>query len=751
MSTIKAKFELALQYYQEQQWAEAEKVCHQALKEAPEQPDIWHLLGVIQFQNKQIEEAISAIKQAISIAPNLPHYYHSLANVQLIDDKPSAVKSLKKALDLKPDWMDLYAQLGILLKEEERLSEAIELYKKAMTINQNLPGIHYNLANLYKMVDEKPLAISHYKTALKLQPQFAEAHFNLGNALREQGKLELALDHFQLAAEMTPEDLSTLYQCASLAQDLGMFYLANIHYQNILKLNPSHLPSLRNYGLCLHAINELDEALKVFQKWKTLDLDNSQPYVNIANIFREQGQSDLAFEHYQQSVKLSNEIGDKIKLALYLPPIYKSQEDLLYWRERVEQEVEDILSQKYILKDPFKEVGVTNFYLAYQGYNDVFLQQKIAQIYRPFLPEDMVSTQGNARTKIGFISGFFYNQSVSHYYAPMIQSMPSEEFEVLLFATPNMKQDHITQQLQSAASEFIRLPANLEEARQLISNKGLDILVYTDIGMEPFTYFLSFTRMAPIQCVLNGHPVTSGINTIDYFLSCDLMEPSNAQEHYSEKLITLRGIPADYPKSKLPEKCLTRKDLNLPLRGNLYVCPMTLFKMHPEFDIALGNILKEDPEGYIILFKYQQTKLHEQLLTRFQQTIPDYKRIIFMPWCNWDSFMSLLHMADVVLDTFYFSGANTAFMVLSLTTPMLTWPSQFMRGKLCHGMYNRMNYHDCVASSQEEYVQKAIQIANNKSLNQEIRHQIQKKSAVLFHNPEGVEDMIRFYQKISSA
>ena len=64
--------------------------------------------------------------------------------------------------------------------------------------------------------------------------------------------------------------------------------------------------------------------------------------------------------------------------------------------------------------------------------------------------------------------------------------------------------------------------------------------------MDPITYFLAFARLAKVQCVSWGHPVTTGLTTIDYFVSHQLLEeedPVAAQSHYSEKLILLSQPP----------------------------------------------------------------------------------------------------------------------------------------------------------------------------------------------------------------
>src|SRR5205807_2207952 len=125
---------------------------------------------------------------------------------------------------------------------------------------------------------------------------------------------------------------------------------------------------------------------------------------------------------------------------------------------------------------------------------------------------------------------------------------------------------------------------HLETVQQQIAARQLDVLFYLDIGMDPFTYFLAFARLAPVQCTSLGHPLTSGIPTVDYYLSSRELEPAGAQEHYSEHLVLLENIPNYFARPQLsgPPRC--RRDFGLEDDSHLYLCVQALFKIHPDFD-----------------------------------------------------------------------------------------------------------------------------------------------------------------------
>jgi hypothetical protein len=75
--------------------------------------------------------------------------------------------------------------------------------------------------------------------------------------------------------------------------------------------------------------------------------------------------------------------------------------------------------------------------------------------------------------------------------------------------------------------------------------------VFAEIGMDPANYLLSFARLAPIQVATHGHASTTGVPSIEYFVSYAPFELPEAQTHYSEKLVTFSDFSPYYK----PEVC----------------------------------------------------------------------------------------------------------------------------------------------------------------------------------------------------
>ncbi len=291
--------------------------------------------------------------------------------------------------------------------------------------------------------------------------------------------------------------------------------------------------------------------------------------------------------------------------------------------------VAGLMEQKPQIDDPPTEIGFTNFYLTYHDRNNREIQQNIAALLSQACPQLIFTAphcrnplaHAKKRLDIGFISANLRNHTIGKLTLGMIQNWRRDRFHVTVFRLSGAKDD-ISTLIDSAADRVITLENNLIKDQQSIADVKPDILFYPDIGMNPFTYFLAFSRLAPVQAVTWGHPDTTGLGNIDFFLSSTLLEPDDAQEHYSEKLVLLPQLPVYYHKPEVPAKRFSRADFGLPQDANIYLCPQTLFKFHPAFDAVLGKLLKQDKKGRLVLIEDKHDgSLKKAFIPTFQSGI----------------------------------------------------------------------------------------------------------------------------------
>ena len=299
---------------------------------------------------------------------------------------------------------------------------------------------------------------------------------------------------------------------------------------------------------------------------------------------------------------------------------------------------------------------------------------------------------------------------------------------------------------------------SLDIARNTLNDHQFDIIIYPDIGMKLYPYLLSFSRLAPVQINTWGHSETSGIDSIDYFISSKYFHPyqkivnGNVQKEFSEKIFLMDSLSTYYlPPTKMfnidIENFQTKKQLGYPDEINVYGCLQTSYKITKEFEKVLLNILKFDPKSYIILsnaIPYCRTHL-----IRFNEVFGNYlQRIRWYPALDKFQYLELVNMCCVILDPFPFGGCNTSFEAFDLNIPVITLPSQYLSGNFTTGLYKKMGITDCIVNTEKEYYQKAIQVSNNVKLRNKIVRDIENNKMKIFLEKESVEEWKSFLLRV---
>lgn len=597
------------------------------------------------------------------------------------------------------------------------LIAAENLYRELLRYRPGHVGVLANLGAVLDGLGRFDEAIATYRLGLALAPKNAALHNNLGNVLKEMGALEAAAEHYRQAISAEPDNAEAHNNLGAVLQGLGHLRDAERCYKRALSLKPDYVQALDNLGDVLHVQDRIADARECFER----------------------------------VLRLAPNDGVRLKLALLIPPVYESIEEIEANRKHLAEAVEAALAKPIVLSDPVREVNTVPFYLAFHGRNDRELAGKIAQLFRPALPESLVPPRPrkHPRPRIGFVSAFWHNHPVGARYGRLVKRIAARDFGVTVFAanaSPVPRSFAEDERLQ-----VVRLPANLGVARRMVADRGLDILVYTDIGMEPLTYYLAFTRLAPVQCLLPGHPVTSGIPTIDYFISSALAEPEGAEAHYSEILLRLPTLTEMFERPEMPAHPKGRAALGLPA-GRLYVCPVLPFKLHPAFDALLKQVLERDRQGRIVLFRDPRDRGYERAVKqRFARTLgPLAERIDFLPFQAFEDFLSVLLAADALLDSHPFSAGASVYAALGLGIPIVTLPSDFLRGRTALGCYRQMGIEDCIAKSAAHYAEIAVRLAGDPGLRSRLRDAIEAKSADLFGNEACADALAAFFRRVAA-
>ncbi|MEM0927272.1 MAG: DUF4915 domain-containing protein, partial [Planctomycetota bacterium] len=476
-------------------------------------------------------------------------------------------------------------------------------------------------------------------------------------------------------------------------------------YREALSLDPNRASIHCDLGNVMQSMGREQEAIACYRKALQCDPSFVPVRQNLGYLELNHGNPNKAQQHY--SVVLENQPTPMSRLlnATILPVIPESREDLVRWRKRFETEVKKLVEEGVVVDTEATEVP-TAFFLAYHGVNDRELMLQLGKIYQGVelckAAEGPLKLRSDGKLRVGFLSTNFRRHTIGKLNLGRIRHLDRARFDVTVL-TGGQPPDDFTKQIHDAADRSVHLPADLAEARRQIADADLDVLIFADVGMNVLSTTLAYSRMAPVQCVTWGHPVTTGSPTMDYFLSGEVLDTESGDQHYSETLVRLPRLSTFFYRPSRSRPPRSRSYFQLDTERRVYLCPQTLFKFHPDFDRALAAILEADPDGDLVLLSGRHDTWTEKLRRRLSRSIADVdRRVRFLPAQPTDDFLALLEQADVILDPFHFGGGNSTYEALAMGTPVVSLPGSYLRSRITLALYTKMRMTELCANDEDE-------------------------------------------------
>jgi protein O-GlcNAc transferase len=701
--------------------------------------------------------AINRVLLSLGRDPGRADALHLLAQLQLqLGLHADAVQAARAAVERAPQWADCRYTLGRSLKAGGHLQEAIEQYRAAIQIDPSKPRYFCSLGIAYRESGQAEAALASYQAALTLDANSREARNNLANLLRELGRDQDAA-HFDAAKADLTQQLDRLVNEAATLHAKGEYKQALDRWTDVLRLAPDSALAHHARAGTLNELRLFDEALEYEERGLAFDANHIPSLDGACKLALIAGDTDKVRRYSDRLHALQPSDALRIKTRLALPVVNESVADIVKVRRDFEAGLDELLATPLRVENPVDDLATLSFYLAYHGENNRPLQEKLGRLMVRACPtltweaphcHDYRRPAG--RLRIGFASELFRNHSIGKTSAGLMAGLDRERFEVFALNLPGSARtdDTMRQQMRQRSDHWLTFEGSLDPVRRQIADLRLDILFYQDIGMTPFSYYLAYSRLAPLQCLSYGHPDTTGIGNLDYFISNDLYEREGAADHYTERLFQLHNLPtlAYYYRPPLPTGTLEKGHWGFSDSDHLYVCAQTLFKLHPEFDAILGGILQRDPQARIVLIDGNYKVWTRGLQKRFRTNLGELaSRITFINRLDGAHFLALLRLADVALDTIHFNGMNSSLEALAMGTPVVTLPKHLQRGRHTQAMYAQMEMTDCIARDLNDYVDIAVRIATEPDLRHALSHKIQQHNAVLFENRRVLTEFERFF------
>ena len=687
-----------------------------------------------------------------------------------------AAAGYRRILDRSPDHADSLHLLGLITAEQDDPAAGIALIRRAMAIE---PGraVHYNsLGGAYRRLGRLEDAVGAYRTAVALRPGSAEIHSNLATTLRDLGQHAEAVGHYRQAAEQAPGVADIWYNLANALGDTGAVVETDVCYRAAIALKPGFVDALGNYGRWLmtqgrwaDAEARLAEALTLApmraRVWNNLGIVSQElvrpeaetcfrtavaiepgladSHYNLGCLLSEQGRPDEAVACHEAAIAADPGFGSA-RLAVCMAELsilYRSEAEIAVRRQRYGAALARLVAgDGRLLTDA---IGRSQpFFLPYQGQDDRALQA----LYGRFACDVLAGAThlarapaDGARIRLGIVSGYFCDHTLWKLFLEgWLTQIDRGQFEVIGFHTGRVSDDR-TARAAGLCDRFVQGLASGDAWRAAIGDAEPHVLLYPEVGMDPVAGRLAAMRLAPVQCVAWGQPETTGMPTVDYFLSSALMEPPEGDAYYTERLVRLPNLGLHYTPDLADVPTCVERDEPVFWSGQ------ALYKYLPQYDTVFPRIARELGACRFVFIGFARNEavtrmFRERLWTAFAEAGLDADRhVVILPPMSQPDYIEAVGRADVILDTIGWSGGKSTLDCLAANPAIVTMAGRFMRGRHTAAILRHIGCPATIARSVDDYVAIAVRLARDPAWRAEVRQAVARGK----HRAFGDLDYIR--------
>lgn len=724
----------ALHHHQAGRLAEAEVLYQAILAADPHHARSQHLLGMIALRTRRPAEAVERCLAAIAIDTGVAAYHAGLGDaLRALGRLSEACACYGQAIHLQPDFAQAYHNRGLALRALDQPGKAIFAYRQALSLAPGLPQIYHNLGLALSGVGQWLEASLCFQRARLLTPASSEAHYNLGNAMMALGRQGNAIDCFRRALCLQPGYGDVLVNLGNALRNGGHTGPAIVCYVRALALAPEAIEARNNLGNALADKGRMVDALAVFRTVVTIRPDFAEGLYNLGLVLRALGEQDAALGCFRRALALDPDYAEcrLVRAMACLPVMTETPASGQAALTAFDRALDDLAAwagdHAVALGDA---VGSGQpFYLAYRPGDH---RQRLGRFgdlavfaaksrWRDRNAVSPAGEPGPRRLRIGIVCAQIRRHPVwDVVLRGIVDDLDRRHFEISLFHT-QAESDGETTWAASRADHFEQGPKPVEAWLADIAAHRPDILFYPEIGMDPVTAALAALRLAPLQVAGWGHPITTGLPTIDLFFSGDLLEGAEADQHYREKLVRLPGtgvctkaVPIE--PVPLDTAALQMSDDRAIVRFALCHTP---FKFDPAYDPLYVRIARAAGPCQFWLsrdakYPWASDRLFDRLAAAFRSGGLDpaeYLRMV--PWLAPGKFAGLLQAMDIYLDCPAFSGYTTAWQAIHAGLPIVTIEGAYLRQRLAAGLLRQIGLTEGVVSSEEAYVALAARWARD--------------------------------------
>lgn len=712
---------------------DAESRYRQVLQADPKHFDALQLLGTLFLQKNRPDLAEPHFRQALAIDPAYPPLLLNLGNALMAMGRADeAEATLRKCLEHNPSDAGAALALAVIFRRSMRLQEALQIVNSALAHRPDFveglllrSAVHGEMGNL-------DLSICDLRMVLNTAPGTALAHTNLCLALTRKGSLEEALIAGKEATKLAPEHFEARLNYGTALLEIGRLEDAVQELRAATSLLPAQDTAWLNLGSAIARQGKWAEAADAFKRALEINPKSVSAAYNLGFAEFSDGRPAEAIAWFERVLELDSQHGGArwarcMALIPVLPVTEVEADRGLALFDTALAELDH-----WFRSDPARAQSAESTVAAHQPFYLAYIEQNHRDRLRQYgeLCEFVMSRWSRSRTattlpigahgrrrRVGIISSNICTHSVwAAIIKGMLQNLDLGKIELQIYYL-GREIDQETLFAKEHCDKLIQGPKALAEWVDTIQRFNPDVLIYPEIGMHTLTTQLASLRLAPAQAAMWGHPHTTGLPTIDYFLSAEDFEPNDAASHYTETLVRLPRLGCTYPALSVRSENLDLGSIGLSDDTPILLCPGSAFKYGPRHDALWTGLAKQVGRCQIVFvvgnkLQGRSEALKSRLISAFEREhlrFDDHVR--FVRWLSRGEFFGLMQKSAVFLDSPGFSGFNTVMQGVEAGVPVVSLDGAFMRGRLGSGVLRRLGHYDHIAQTEAEFIGRATQLA----------------------------------------
>jgi protein O-GlcNAc transferase len=791
----------ALLSHQNRRLAEAELLYRKVLSSDPRNFDALHLLGILCAELGKYDEAEKNFRAAISADPKFPACYHNFGLLFVRRKQyQRAVEQFDKALALAPNFAPAHCDRGSALKELGRFDEALASLTKAAQLAPNVPVVWCNRANILFAMENCAAALNDYGLAIRIDERFldawvgranaflalkdfgnaeaafaralvidpnsAHAFLGRGNLHYERGEYDQALSDFAAASRIKPDLAEARLGQGRVYTALRRHAEALAAYDDALAANPDLSTAWLLRGYLLKRLWRLDEAIAAFDKALEAGPNVAEALLARGDVFFECNYIDRAAADFKKAISLKEDLVEArfADCFVELPILYLDEKEIGARREAYATKLallHNDIAQGRVKGDLVRALDFRSpFYLACQGMNDYALQKLygsiVDHVIKARYPAACTTQKASpgGRIRIGFVTTFFYAHSVWKIIKGWVAGLDRQRFEVWGYHIGDAR-DQETDMAAQLCDHLVQGARTLDDWRQKILADAPQVLIYPGLFMEPTTVLLAGQRLAPVQCSTWGHSETSGIPTIDYFLTSELMEPPDGQAFYTEKLVPLPNLSIAYEPLETEETAVSRAELGLRPDAVVFWCGQSLHKYLPQYDYVFSEIAKSVGNCQFVFIKHYGA---EQISLQFRERVEKAfvarglrgaDHFVYLPRLTRSQFIGAIGQCDIILDPIGWTGCMSNLESFAHNLPIVTMPGVHMRGRHSVAFLTVLDCTETITNALDEYVAMAVRLAKDPEYRRSLSRKISANKHRIYNDQKCVESLEAFLESVA--